>query len=363
MGNYNPRAPRILGEEWVSIRDEQLQYAPGVNTVELGTSYVQAAAQRLRSARFYANELSGKLARQQCALVNIYNAGQEDQTGPIRELLIPVNNVGTTGTGISFSNAFSDATSLVDAVYQPSDNRLIEIDYAAGVSRDLAFFFAVNEYPELANKRILNVSLMYSGYVDDYDPAVSINVPINFINPTPWIPMTSISQQDNAGNNQRFQAINYTNTGSLDQLGTSIANVLRQTRGSAVIGDVNLGDVNNFWDPTSLPGSSNTPRMPWRYTDLQRFEASSGANRQHIHLLAQLPATAYTPIQATIPRMFLDYIALRVIYCEEKRVAYGARTFKYFCLSTKPTSFRCEIHRSMRIPCYQQAPICLRCPL
>ena len=345
MGNYNPHSPYILGQEWVPIRDENLVYSPGVNAFELGTTYVQAASQRVRDARFYAHQLPPAFASSQCGLVNIYPAGLEDQTGPLRELVIPSNSAAI----ISGSNIVNfGGSSIIEVVAQPSDGKYLEFDYNSGTPQRVELFFAVDAYPELANKRILNVSLLYSGYVNDQDPVTG--VPIDFVNPTPATVLSLIQQRDNAGVNMPFTSPGsgaLSNTGTLAALATTVNNASHSAIGAATLAALDLGDVNNFWDPTLNPQSTtDRTRMPWRYVDLQRFE-STAANRQRIFLQMQVPSTAATAAGfTTTPSVFIDYLALRVIYCEEKRVAYGAKLFTYAygmnSVNLRDTSFNAD---------------------
>src|SRR6188508_1423378 len=165
MGNYNPRAAYILGEEWVPIRDEVLSYSPSVNTVERGVAFTLATAARPRDARFYVNELPGAAIVYHVAEVNIYPYGEEDQTGPVRELIIPVSSATVTGSAISLVGA----SSYAQALQNPGDGKYAQFGYASGNLQAMSLWFAVNQYPELANKRILNVSMLYAGNVFDIE--------------------------------------------------------------------------------------------------------------------------------------------------------------------------------------------------
>ena len=81
---------------------------------------------------------------------------------------------------------------------------------------------------------------------------------------------------------------------------------------------INLGEINHQW---STPSTTQTPdRMPWRYEELQRFEISSGVNRYRIHY-------DFGAITDWAGVFYVNYAALEVIYCEEKRLAYGGKAF------------------------------------
>lgn len=319
MGNYNPHAPQILGQEWVPIRDENLAFSPIVNSLEVGTIYNQPAAQRVRDARFYVDQVPAPPNGFQTAMVNIYPAGTEDETGPIRQVIIPCSSGAITGANMTLFGA----STVAEAVYLPGDSKYIEVAYNSGTPQRFGMFFAVNQYPVLGNKRILNVSLLYAGSVSDTDPVSGDQA--SFISPDPAVFLTSVDQMNDAGVGQTFSPPTFSaNTGTLDQIASTINAATSAVNSNQVLGVLSLGDVNNFWNPAASPGSTEE-RLPWRYVDLQRFEASA-ANRMMIRIQTQIPQTKLSGTSNSV-NMRLDYFALRVIYCEEKRLAYGGRKF------------------------------------
>lgn len=323
MGNYNPRTPIVLGEEWVPIRDEELVYSPNVNSVEYGTSYVQAASQAIRDARFYVNDATAALAFYQVGAVNLYPFGLEDQTGPIKQVIIPVNAVSTTGTGMSLQGA----ATYPEALYQPGDNKYVQFAYNSGNISALSFWFAVSSYPELANKRILNVAMEYAGNAFDIENVTGL--PTTFINPNPGLQsMTIVNQWNDLGQGQAFSGkVFASNTGTLDGITSEVNPVTASSATNETVAFLNLGDINNCWNTASL-GSSE--KMPWRYADLLRLQQSFGAGRQQLQLQVIIPLTSGGISGAgTSVKMNLDYVALKVTYCEEKRLAYGAQQFGY----------------------------------
>ena len=323
MGNYNPHKPRILGQEFAPIRNVDISYSPGVNTVELGWGFQELVPTVLANGRFYVKNMPNNAVQAQCALINIYPAGQEAETGPIEEVFIPCNQVQVTGAGISAPGA----ASAVEAVYQFGDFKNIEFDYNAAI-RQAAFWFDVNNYPQLAGKRILNVSLMYSGNVNDLDPATNNAIP--FVNPTGFVNVTSIRQRNDGGTQFTFPPpTSPSNTGSLT-LTTTVANAGTSTYLSEFPKALDLGDINNFWS-VALPPTISDDRMPWRYQELQRFDPTFGANRQHILLRVGTPITPWQTANpgGIWPLVQIGYMALRVIFCEETRIITGARNFIY----------------------------------
>jgi hypothetical protein len=317
MGNYNPHAPYILGQEWAPIRDEDVTYAPAVNSVELGHQFFLPQAARVRDARYYIHEFPPTPGTYQTTMFNIYPRGTEDLTGPIKSVLIPCNNGGISGgAGISLSSA----TSVAQALQNPGDLRYVGNTYNAGVQTELSMFFAVNSYPQLADKRILNVSLVYTGYACDAD-SFGNGCRLPLIDPDPSTAMTLVSIANNAGNLRSYLKFIANNLGSLWQLSNTPDEVSGNPATNQTFGVLNLGDVNPYWDTTAaffIP----SPAMPWRYVDLQRFEASAGVNRLNVHVNFQVPATTQGSFTNN-GRIVLEYAALRVIYCDEQRVAYG----------------------------------------
>jgi len=349
MGNYNPHAPRIIGQEWVPIRDEDLVYSPSVNAVELGTSFALDQIRQARDARFYVNQKQATPQTRQCGLVNLYPQGREDLTGPISQVIIPVAQVQVTGAGFSF---IGGATSNLQALYQPGDGLGIEIDYAVAL-RSVACWFDVVRYgPLLYNKRILNVSMLYTGYLQDKVALDASSIKAPFMDPDPSTPATLVDQRNDAGVAFPFSAPTaFSNAGVLAELSTSGNSINTDASINQIIATFNLGDVNNFWS-TAVAPTATDEKMSWRYEDLRRLDPSYPTiDRQHIRIRAQLPLTpwqAANPGDAS-PMLILDYVALRVIYCEETRIATGGKVFGY--------NFGVNIIPLRDVPSYNTDPI------
>jgi hypothetical protein len=250
-------------------------------------------------------------------MFGIYPRGLEATTGPIKSVLTPCNNGGITGgAGISLNSA----NSVADALLNPSDNKYVKNIYNAGVQTELSMFFAVNSYPQLADKRILNVSLVYSGFAFDRDTNGYPNLPL--IDPDVGTPMTILYVSSNVFNMRAYFTTFTSNMGSLTAISNTPNAASQISQDNQTYGILNLGDVNPYWDPTVASGSAGAPVMPWRYVDLQRFEASSGVNRLHLRAIFQIPSTT-NGAMTNQGQIDLEYAALRVLYCDETRVAYG----------------------------------------
>lgn len=284
MGNYNPHAPQILGQEWVPIRDEDLFLTPASNTVEVGHGFTLATARTLDNGRFYIHELPSSDAVGQVFQIAVYAAGTEDQSGPIRSVIIPVNNGGVTGNAL-----ISGAVNLADALSDPSDDRNLTLSGGAPADANADLYFAVNQYAQLLNgKRILGVNLLYSATSADltaFDGRISV--------------MPTLSTD----------GILYAATGD----GSIVAPV--QGPGRPVISRVSFGEVSPFFSTTP---SNTVERLPWIYTTLQRFEFSNASP-----ITVRLAGVGNPSGTA----LFYKYAAMEVVYCEEKRLAVSGVAF------------------------------------
>lgn len=272
VGDYNPYQPQILGQEWVPIRDEDTVFSPAVNTVEVGHGFTLTGDRQVNNARMYVHTPGAGISTGQTFLAALYARGTEELSGPIQRVLIPVNSGGVTGA------AAISGSSIASALLSPSDTGWVLI--TAGTSTT-ALFFATNAYAApLDGKRILGVNLYYTAAYAPFEDPTDITIAI----------------EDNTGNQALF--------GDLDISDTVVTEPYLRAR---------FGEVNAFWSTTL--GINTNDRMPWRYTALQRLEASA-ANR--LQVVIRGASTNASTVR-------LGYAALEVIYCEEQRLAVGGR--------------------------------------
>lgn len=286
IGNYNPHLPRILGQEWVPIRDEDLTYSQAVNNVERGHRFTTGAAVNLGEAKFYLHKFPPGFVACQVYTAAVYPADRIDKSGPIRSVLIPCNNGGITGSGISLVNATTVAEALADG----SDDKFVSWAPGSGVQDDISMFFALNQYAQLLNgKRILAVNILYSAGLVPGQAETSENRFTSAIgedtDPNRWF-YPSPFNDNPLGPGHNFESDSY-NT-------------------------IKIGDTNLFFtSPTTM-----NETIPWTYTQLQRFEASA-ASRIFFHIRSLSSA-------ANDRDYTLDYVALQVFFCDEQRVSYGS---------------------------------------
>lgn len=279
MGSYNPYAPAVLGEEWVPIREEELTFSPDLNTYEQGYSFTLPTATQVGDARFYIPDWPAGVSSPQAFQAAIYPKGAADSAGPIKSVIIPCNSAATTGAGSSGGLA---------EVSNPSDNRYITI--AGNVSTTVGFFFNVDAYPFLNGKRITNVEFLYT---------LGISLVIN----------TSIALSSVTKNLALYSPVTFLmSVGILD--GSQTFPVPVQA--------VSLGDATPI--PTATFITNGTDRLPWRFQDLQKLQFNNPSR-------AQLTVTTNSFSTSALDTLSIGYAALRVSYCEERRVAIGGGSF------------------------------------
>ena len=280
MGDYNSYAPQILGQEWVPIRDEDLLLSPVVNTIEVGQGFTLATARTLSDGRFYVSALPSSDTFGQVFQISVYPSGLEDASGPIRSVIIPVNNGGVTGNA-----SFSPGVSVADSLADPSDSKNVTLSGGIPTDSNADLYFATNSYSALlSGKRIVALNLLYSATSSDI---LAFSGRVGIFQPT--------------------------QTDGMVYASTSLGIEAPEAGpGRPQISRISLGEVSPFFSNTPL---TTTERMPWIYTDLQRFEISAGTGR----ICVRLSGTGNPSGTA----LFYLYAALEVIYCEEQRVAVG----------------------------------------
>lgn len=312
MGSYNPHAPRIIGQEFAPIRNEGTTFSPAVNVVELGHKFTLAQPRQVRDARFYINTMAPGYVGNQVYMAAIYPAGLEDQTGPVNSVVIPCNFAAVTG-----ANVIIGGSSAVQALASPSDGYNISATPSFDSSpKSLNMFFNTSAYAQLlAGKRIVGVNFLYQM---TWDPSNATNAPAS-----PNVNFTFDQSLSLATGSLPANAISINYCSRVNEAGASLLtlNLPQGTLAAATeIAKREFGDVNFLW---ANPSVTQTPdKVPWRYEELLRFEATSGTNRIWVHI--EFGATAVTDWAGIY---YLGYAGLEVLYCEENRVAYGGAAY------------------------------------
>lgn len=305
MGEYNPHYPRIIGQEWVPIRDTDLSYSPIINAFERGSSFRLLQNRQVRDARFYTHDLNAAPSLL-AFLAAVYTKGTERDSGPIREVIIPVSNVGTTAgsSSITIINGDQIGGSATDALTYPGDNHYILIDPSATITQSttVTMGFNMNPYMQLlTNKRILDVQILYAGnaYLGNEQLPV-----------TEWADKTVLAGLDVVSDISPIGSVTY----------GSLLPGLPVPGSSPQIAMISLGEVMD-------PFINTNGLTPWRFVDLQRFQPFA-ANRllvRFFHNFGNASSVVLDNLKLTY-----DYVAMRILFCEEQRLMTAGMMNRYF---------------------------------
>jgi hypothetical protein len=296
MGIYNPNLPIILGQEWVPIRDEDLLFDESVNAYEQGTGFTLTTARQVSTGRFYTNHPPKGVYYNQAYTMTVYAKDMEDSAGPVRSVVIPVNNGATTGAGVFI---LSPDTTVAQALSNPgtAPDRGIRIQSGGGVQNDVNIWFAVNSYSQiLAGKRILGVNYLYQ-----FRRVINTSYSI------------AAGVADEIGFSMRRPIGGFTATWNFPPIAEGPATPPDDTR---MFVRRRVGDVAMWYgnDPFN-----NSNMIPWTYEELQKLEASA-SNRVDTHINAD-------GFAGDGPDVVINYMGLEVFYCNENRTLFGTTIF------------------------------------
>ncbi len=287
MGDYNPYRPQILGQEWVPIRDENLELSPATNFVEDGHQFTLTTARILSQGRYYVNHIPHDADEGQHMGIAVYPAGLEDQSGPVESIIIPVSSAICTGGTPS-----GDVTArlLTPTNFQGG----VTFSASSATTMGIRMQFALNRYPQLLGKRILGVNVLYVANGDD-----SLVGPQLGGNGATQLVMTT-----------EFDAVPTTNYVGYERLHSTPSNEIVR---------VPLGEINPFWTATSPV--STIDRMHWTWPQLLRLDTVGALPKLFITVATGTAVNLGAPTGTVL---FFFYAALEVFYCEEQRTAFGA---------------------------------------
>jgi hypothetical protein len=277
MGQYNPHAPYILGQEWVPILNSH--YFPD-GVVERGYEFTLSTTTTPVSGAFYVNETPQTRGENSCDFISVYPATRETLSGPVQKLTIPASGVSVTNPGSI------DITNGVAALLNPTDSSYILFDAGTGILSLLNINFDVSTYAALLiNKRILDVRLLYSFISDNVANGGSVGLRLTHSSSGEFVTFP--------------QFLEMTPT-------TSPARVSRQS----------ITEINPMWDLSAVAGGYNQNIvLPWRFQELNRMRVGAPA--------AEITTLTLSNAIIGDTGAFLNYAALEVIFCEETRSLYG----------------------------------------
>jgi hypothetical protein len=285
LGRYNPHLPKILGQEWVPIREQPLTLTPRVNLLEVGHGFTVTSNQTIQTARFYVQDWPPDQATSQVILASVYRQGAAELTGPIQSVVIPCS-LGTASSASAYVLSGS-ATTIAAALFSPSDNAYVIVNTSFTPSFDLRFD-TESYLPQLIGKRILGIDFLYT-YLED-----------------------------EAGEGDLSTDLYMGITGNFTVITEGLAPTNTDVFGTGtVIGRQTVGEIDYFWNAPSF----GVEVLPWTPNRLRTFDNGSGLTARFLQLsVGANPPTANQSI-------WFGYAALEVFFCEEQRILFGGRTY------------------------------------
>lgn len=314
MADYNPNSPQILGQEWCPIREEEITFPGAATTMERGTNFVIPSSQMVQEGRFYIQDWSDPGSYiYECAGMNVYPRGSETLAGPVKRLVVPVSNATITGTGSNLPFP-STSAGVVVCLFSPDDANSIFFSINNTDSpQTMDFYFNTNAYSnELTGKRILGVNVLYGMGGGLYAMAEDFLSQGGTMNITfKWGPQF-VGNPSTVG----YFSSSFYNSFSKQDIRTNLTGEFNSFNPTNFpVGRIPLGTSNIYWSTSS---TFNGETLPWTYSDIQRFELTN-ANRYCVRFTVAKPngnsTNGYT--------VYLHYVALEILYCDETRVAVG----------------------------------------
>jgi hypothetical protein len=278
MAFYNPNVPDVVGNEWVAI-------VPAPYTMDSGTErgyqFTSVAGETPTFGQFFLEAVPANNVIVQYPLLALYPAGQEDEVGEIKTVVVPVNSASVTGT-----TSPSTSAGIVEALASPASDGAVDVSVTNPTAMDLTFDLAsVNA--ELMNKRILNVSIVYTASGNWVDvPTGGATSAVRYV-----------PSADNA----------FYGSGRLEASGTIFSEDITE------ISRISLGEMNPF----AVGGfaAANGQIYPWRNQELQRFNPGGATPMRW---------TIRTAVDPTAFNLSINYLAMEITYCTENRLRFGS---------------------------------------
>lgn len=297
MGEYNPDAGLIVGQEWVPIVNDPYALNP---SEEIGWRFDMPSAEVVSTGKIYtrSTDINVPLAKPVDSLyvmMALYPTGLEASTGPLRQSIVEISGAAIDANMTIFPTF--PVTSATEALYYPNDSKFIQWVSPGGAGQwSLTFKFNFSGHPELDGKRIIKMELLLSTQgTDGFIAKGELEVEHCYGDTPATLTFCEIMADSGP---------------------------VMQTVGvdSAKIPGIPLANINVLYDDQATHDPFGTSCFPWTYPKLLLLDNSFDPNKQSFSLL--ITSTSTDPLPAG---EFLNiyYAALRVTYCEEQRLAFG----------------------------------------
>lgn len=295
MADYTPDRARIAGNEWVPLK---YQVYPLDRSQEIGTTFDLETSSTVVSGRVYVDDSVQPGRGGTGTTIHVYPQDDLSEAGPIRQVIIPVDGALSSGTGTVDSESGSFVTDLALA----SDFNSVQFTVLGGEDAQLNMYFDVQGYmSELAGKRIVKVEFLYSIF--------SLPAALPGLSPGGVEEVTQFSATFVATiRDSDLDGFVYS---ANEQVFVPAFN------NSSAVQAIDMGNINPIWDKPS----NGTFIYPWTYETLANFDTSAAAA---VRTAVTMAIFGNFDIPVVSVSFRLGYAALRISYCEEKRVLFGA---------------------------------------
>lgn len=280
MGQYNPHAPLVVGNEFAPVI--AAPYRPDL-FVERGWSFRGDPEVIYEQGSIFVDSLPAWSVPGHAYLLTLYRRGQETATGPMKTVTVPLalasSNNGSSGGGAP--NATTSIANPTDGWYFRFRTSSTGEAYLRLRSDTIPTFLSEPAVSE--GKRIVDVSILYTASAE---PGNETPVPLEI----------------NHYYDVRSERVPY---GLADvDLIEPTTTAIRRSRWGEIVTWVNLSSLSPFTDYNE--------RYVWNYDMLTLFETGSD------FLVEFRTASA---AQDGPREIFLHYAAMQITYCEENREA------------------------------------------
>lgn len=279
MGQYNPHAPLMVGNEFAPVLYSP--YTPDL-FVERGWSFRGDPSLAFEQASMFVDSLPAWSVPGHAYLITLYRRGQEVNTGPMKTVTVPLHFVAQTNTLNGGGAPSRDA-----ALQNPTDGWYVAFrttstgeSYLRLNSATIPSFLSLPAVTQ--GKRIVDVSILYTASAE---PGNEEPVPLEV----------------NHYYEDRAERVSY-GTAQVD-LRESLTTGIRRSRWGEICTWSNIG---------ASPFTDYNERYPWSYDQLALFETGI----DYLVEFRTASAAQDGPVQ-----IYLHYAAMQITYCEENRAA------------------------------------------
>jgi hypothetical protein len=303
MGQYNPHKPSILGQEWTPVKEMPFQLS---TEEERGVTFILDHAATVVSGAVYIDEVPASQGSTKGIMMAVYEAGTEHLTGPIQRVTVPP--VSGFWRSLDSSNPLDidldpGNITFAQAIEKPNDYAVVNAEEDGEI---YVLFDTSTVTTQLSGKRILELNLLY--VMSGTQSGIPGPLPDTPVSHDLWV---------NYGNPDTGSLIVSQGNPEIALTGSNVAQVSRVKLGNSMIFDMQSTCSNTpFWKGSAF--------FPLRSADVGSFDTGTPVGtRLTIEFRQNDGCSGCTSV--SLPSNHYSYMALEILYCEERRLLYGGR--------------------------------------